>query len=139
MTALTLREQNKLTQEIAAGAAPMLAEAYFAAAMESSDTETMGKALDRAAKITGLTEDRGASSLPTINITFSGTAFQIGSVAPPTLELLKDTTPLRTGPGRDDMGAALRAPHHQPGDAVGFMLDADPEPAWATAFGGVDD
>lgn len=122
MTALTLREQNKLTQEIAAGAAPMLAEAYFAAAMESTDIETKGKALDRAAKITGLTEDRGASSLPTINITFSGTAFQIGSVAPPTLELLPDVTARPVDPAVAMLG-----------------LEFAPEPAWAAGFGVVDD
>lgn len=114
----SLRAQNKLVQEIAAGIAPELAEAYFAAAMASSDIETKGKALDRAAKITGLTEDRGASSLPAINITFSGTAFQVGSVTPPKLQVLQDVTP------RPLSSAA-------PAD--------DPEPAWAAALLGTED
>lgn len=113
-----IRAQNKLVQEIAAGIAPELAEAYFTAAMASPDIETKGKALDRAAKITGLTEDRGASSLPAINITFSGTAFRVGSVTPPKLEVLQDITPCPP---------ASAAPAD------------DPEPAWAAALLGAED
>lgn len=120
---ISLREQNRMTQEIAAGSAPLLAEAYFTAALLSPDIEVKGKALDRAAKITGLTEDRGTSSLPTINVVFSGTAFQVPSITPPkdrapALQVLEDVTPRTTVPA---------------------IAEDDPNPAWAAALFGAED
>lgn len=117
---LTVREQNKAIVEIAAGSALILAEQYFAMAAESGDIETKGKALDRANKITGLTDDKGASTLPTIIVNFTGSAFNVSAVLPPKvrpLEVVEDVTP--------------RA-HTL--EAAGGFVDS-----WANAFEGEDD
>lgn len=70
--ALSIKDQNEVSRQLAAGALPMAMEQYLTRLLTSTDVETLRKGVVELAKITRLVDDGQAALLPTINVVFNG-------------------------------------------------------------------